>query len=316
LKIKDLIGRYVQFLKEQKGYSKHTLRSYHADLNQFLAFLVSKGISDDTERGASSAGSVSYPMIREYLGALFGQYRRSTIARKLSAIRSFFVFLERQGYIQENPAAEVGTPKLERAIAEHLTVDDVFRLLEAPEKQPPMGIRDLAILEVLYSSGIRVSELEGLNVGDVDFGERLVKVTGKGNKERIVPIGRQALRALRGYLEATEEIRRRTPMGPTKPPLFVNTRGGRLTARSIARIMKRYARASRLGPETSPHSLRHAFATHLLDGGADLRAVQELLGHESLTTTQRYTHVSLDRLMEVYDKAHPRSRGKNQEPVG
>ena len=247
-------------------------------------------------------------VIRAYLGSLYGQFRRSTIARKLSAVRSFFLFLERKGLTKWNPAADIATPKLEKYMPTYLLVDEVFRLLERPEKEKPLGLRDLAILEVLYSCGFRVSELEALTISSIDFDERLVRVIGKGDKERIVPIGRQALQAVRNYLEATQYLRRRNVYISWDEPLFINFRGGALSGRSIGRIIKKYAIESGLTADVSPHSMRHTFATHLLDGGADLRAVQELLGHESLSTTQKYTHVSLDRLMEVYDKAHPRSQ--------
>jgi integrase/recombinase XerC len=210
--------------------------------------------------------------------------------------------------VETNPAVETGTPKLEKYIPTYLPVDDVFRLLERPRRDKPLGLRDLAILEVLYSCGLRLSEVEALDITSIDFAERLVRVMGKGNKERIVPIGRIALRAIGNYLEATRAVRRKAGSDSESGPLFINNRGGRLSGRSIARIVKRYARESGLTSEISPHSMRHTFATHLLDGGADLRSVQELLGHESLSTTQKYTHVSLARLMEVYDKAHPRSK--------
>jgi integrase/recombinase XerC len=183
----------------------------------------------------------------------------------------------------------------------------MFRLLEGPDRARPLGLRDLAILEVLYSCGIRVSELAGLNLSSIDFDQRLVKVLGKGNKERIVPIGRKALRAIQDCVEATLPLRKKTQRDPQDEPLFINFRGGRLTTRSIGRVVKKYASQCGLMTEITPHSLRHTFATHLLDGGADLRSVQELLGHVSLSTTQKYTHVSLEKLMEVYDKAHPRS---------
>jgi integrase/recombinase XerC len=183
----------------------------------------------------------------------------------------------------------------------------MFRLLEGPDRAKPLGLRDLAILEVLYSCGIRVSELSGLNLSSIEFDQRLVKVLGKGNKERIVPIGRKALRAIQEYVEATLPLRKKVQGEPQDEPLFINFRGGRLTTRSIGRVVKKYASQCGLMTEITPHSLRHTFATHLLDGGADLRSVQELLGHVSLSTTQKYTHVSLEKLMEVYDKAHPRS---------
>jgi integrase/recombinase XerC len=184
----------------------------------------------------------------------------------------------------------------------------MFRLLDRPDREKPLGLRDLAILEVLYSSGIRVSELAGLNWSSVDFDQRLVSVVGKGNKERIVPIGKEALKALRAYWEASLPVRKKAGMDSRNSPLFLNYRGGRLSTRSIGKIVKKYGLEGGLMVDITPHSLRHTFATHLLDGGADLRAVQELLGHVSLSTTQKYTHVSLDKLMEIYDKAHPRSK--------
>jgi integrase/recombinase XerC len=296
------MDQFILYLKEQRGYSDHTIRSYQSDLHQFADFLEA-GDAD----GAPCA-SVDVRRIREYLGDLHGRNQRSTIARKLSAIRSFFRFLERRNVGADNPAAEVASPKLEKPIPIYLPVDDVFRLLDRPEGRSFLDLRNLAILEVLYSTGLRVSELVSLNVESVDGSERLVRVVGKGRKERIVPIGRRALCALGDYMDASRSLRRRTKKDSSTAPLFINQRGGRLSARSMARILKRYARESGLPPEISPHSMRHTFATHMLDGGADLRSVQELLGHASLSTTQKYTHVSLDRLMEVYDKAHPRSK--------
>ena len=304
----DLIDKFIEYLRDQKRYSQHTIRNYQIDLSQFSEFLVSKGILQDGRNSGIDIGAIDSQVIRVYIGSLFGRFRRSTIARKLSAVRSFFLFLERKGLSKGNPAADISTPKLEKYIPNYLPVDDVFRLLEIPERKKPMGLRDLAILEVLYSCGFRVSELEALTISCIDFDERLVRVIGKGDKERLVPIGKQALRAIRNYLEATRYLRQRNGGNSLDGPLFINFRGGPLTGRSIGRIIKRYARQSGLMSEISPHSMRHTFATHLLEGGADLRSVQELLGHESLSTTQKYTHVNLDRLMEVYDKAHPRSR--------
>jgi integrase/recombinase XerC len=306
--ISDQIGVFISYLRDQKGYSKHTLRNYLIDLTQFSEFLVKReALPQDDQKLDLDMDAIDALVIREYLGSLFGRYERSTIARKLSAVRSFFIFLEKKGMVRANPAGDVATPKLEKYIPVYLPVDDVFRLLERPDRKKPLGLRDLAILEVLYSCGIRVSELEALDISGVDFEGRLVTVIGKGNRERIVPIGRIALKAVRDYLEATRGLRKGDGYDSRDAPLFINFRGGRLSGRSIGRIIKRYATESGLNPEISPHSMRHTFATHLLDGGADLRAVQELLGHASLSTTQKYTHVSLDRLMEVYDKAHPRS---------
>ena len=308
--ISDQIGVFIAYLRDQKGYSQHTIRNYRIDLTQFSEFLVSREALPDGQEVDQDMEAIDALVIREYLGSLFGRFARSTIARKLSAVRSFFLFLEKKGIVMTNPAGDIATPKLGKYIPVYLPVDDVFRLLERPDRKKPLGLRDLAILEVLYSCGIRVSELEALDISGVDFEGRLVTVIGKGDRERIVPIGRIALKAVRNYLEATRNLRKGDGNDSQDGPLFINFRGGRLSGRSIARIIKRYAAESGLSPEISPHSMRHTFATHLLDGGADLRSVQELLGHASLSTTQRYTHVSLDRLMEVYDKAHPRSRQK------
>jgi integrase/recombinase XerC len=302
------VEEFVDYLRSQRGYSAHTLRNYHIDLRQFLEFLKEKkGIGKDEDMEGAGA-EVDYQDVREYLGRLFGRYKRSTIARKLSAIRSYYAFAEKMGLTESNPAADISTPKLERTIPGYLPVDEMFSLLEGPDRSKALGLRDLAILEVLYSCGLRVSELAGLNLGSVDFAERLVKVLGKGNKERIVPIGRKAIAALRAYLDSSTALRRKAGVHAESGALFMNFRGGRLSTRSIGKLVKRYGRESGLMAEISPHALRHTFATHLLDGGADLRSVQELLGHVSLSTTQKYTHVSLDRLMEVYDKAHPRSK--------
>jgi len=304
----DLIEQFIEYLRHQKRYSLHTIRNYQIDLRQFSEFVALREARSEGENSDPGIGMIDSQVIRTYLGSLYGRFRRSTIARKLSAVRSFFLFLERKGLTKRNPAADIATPKLEKYMPTYLLVDEVFRLLEGPEREKPLGLRDLAILEVLYSCGFRVSELEALTISSIDFDERLVRVIGKGDKERIVPIGRQALQAVRKYLAATRYLRRRNVYISRDEPLFINFRGGALSGRSIGRIIKKYAIESGLTADVSPHSMRHTFATHLLDGGADLRAVQELLGHESLSTTQKYTHVSLDRLMEVYDKAHPRSQ--------
>lgn len=303
----DLIDQFIEYLSNQKRYSLHTIRNYQIDLRQFSEFVALREEGSEGENSDPGIGMIDSQVIRTYLGSLYGRFRRSTIARKLSAVRSFFLFLERKGLTEWNPAADIATPKLGKYMPTYLLVDEVFRLLERPERGKPLGLRDLAILEVLYSCGFRVSELEGLTISSIDFDERLVRVIGKGDKERIVPIGRQALQAVRNYLKATQYLRGRNLDTSWGEPLFINFRGGALSGRSIGRIIKKYAIESGLTADVSPHSMRHTFATHLLDGGADLRAVQELLGHESLSTTQKYTHVSLDRLMEVYDKAHPRS---------
>ena len=299
-----LVDTFIDHLRSERGYSDHTLRNYGIDLKQFLDFLRQK--RELAGGGYLDPESVDFAVIREYLGSLFGNYKRTTIARKLSSLRSFLYFLEKKGIHSGSSAADISTPKQEKYIPAYLPVDEMFRLLEGPDREKPLGLRDLAIMEVLYSCGIRVAELAGLNLSSIDFEQRLVRVMGKGRKERIIPIGRQAVRAVRDYLEGTGSLRQKMSGDGREEPLFLNYRGGRLTTRSITRIIKRYGMECGLMTEVTPHSLRHTFATHLLDGGADLRSVQELLGHVSLSTTQKYTHVSLDRLMEVYDKAHPR----------
>ncbi len=293
----EWIDRFIAHLAAERGCSEHTVRAYRIDLDQFRSFV---------EEGAVRGPVIDFRTLRDYIGSLHGRYKKTTVSRKLSAVRSFLTFLERRGLQADNPGADLASPKQGKPIPVHLPVDDMFRLLEGPDCGDPLGLRDRAILEVLYSCGLRVSELAGLDLEDVDAEQRLVRVTGKGNKERVVPVGGTALRAVERYLEAVRPLRRRVWPDPDRGPLYLNHRGGRLTVRSMARIVKRYALAAGLDPDVSPHALRHTFATHLLEGGADLRSVQELLGHESLSTTQKYTHVTLDRLMAVYDKAHPR----------
>jgi len=303
----DLNERFIEYMRIQRGYSAHTLRNYRIDLRHFRDFLADRRGIKEEEKALMDIGKIDPLFIRDYMGSLFGGYNRRTIARKISCLRSFFNFLDRSGISRGNPVADISTPKQGRYIPSYLPVDEMFKLLEGPDRETPLGLRDLAIMEVLYSCGIRVAELAGLNVTDIDFDGRLIKVLGKGNKERIVPIGRKALDAVRSYSEAVIPLRKKALADHGKSiPLFINSRGGRLTTRSVGSIIKKYSMASGLLTDISPHSLRHTFATHLLDGGADLRSVQEMLGHMSLSTTQKYTHVSMDRLMAVYDKAHPR----------
>ena len=300
--INDLIEGFLDYLRSRRGYSHNTVRNYEIDLRQFIKYLEANDID------AEDFGSIDFRMIRGYLGGLYKRYKKTTISRKLSAIRSFFYYIERNGLNEGNPAAEISSPKQGSYIPEYLNVDDMFRLLEALKPETPLDARNLAIIELLYSCGIRVSELTGLNVPDIDFNQNLVRVIGKGNKERIVPAGKKALGAVKNYIESTRGLRKKVrDAGQTgKDPLFLNNRGGRLSSRSVSKIIKKYVTECGLVSGITPHSLRHTFATHLLDSGADLRSVQEMLGHVSLSTTQKYTHVTLDKLMAVYDKAHPR----------
>lgn len=299
------IDEYLRALAIEENASAHTLRNYGSDLRQLRAFFLARGIAVDTARGEVRPQDVDILALRTFLTDLLRKNRKSSVGRKLSAVKGFFRFLLRRGVIAGDPTAGVATPKKEQQLPVHLTVDDMFRLLDSPPADTPAGRRDRALLEVLYSCGLRVSELVGLDWADVDSSLALVRVRGKGGKERLVPIGRTALDALAAYRACIPDLcpRRRRD----ERAVFVNCRGGRLTTRSVARLVDRYVLRSGIAAKASPHALRHSFATHLLNAGADLRAIQELLGHASLSTTQKYTHVNLDQLMSVYDKAHPRA---------
>jgi len=290
------IATFIQYLKAERNASPHTLEAYDRDLQQFADFIRKEfGESFRIEQ-------ITHLHIRRYLASVHKELAKSSVGRKLAAIRSLFRFLLRRGILEKNPAELVSSPKREKKLPFHLDIDEVTTLVEAPEAITPLSIRDRAILETLYSSGLRVSELTGLNIGGADLVAGSVKVLGKGGKERIVPLGSKAVKALEEYLDlrGCREL---------NAPLFLNSRGGRLTRRSVARIVDRYMIHLETMKKASPHTLRHTFATHLLEGGADLRAIQEMLGHASLSTTQKYTHVSIDRLLEVYDKAHPKAKG-------
>lgn len=300
----ELVTSFLRYLHTEKGYSNHTVRNYDSDLRQFIRFVATK---KGLEGNIPDIDIIDYKLIRSYLGELFDTSRRTTIARKLSALKSFFRFLELRGFCPSNPASEIATPKQEKYIPTYIPIDDMFAMLEKPDREKESGLRDLAILELLYSSGLRVSELVNLNLEHLDFKARLVRVSGKGGKERILPVGRKAITALSEYLEHTAQQRKKAGYSRCQGPLFLNYMGGRLSSRSVHRLVKRYSRECGITTEISPHSIRHTFATHLLDGGADLRSIQELLGHVNLSSTQKYTHVSIDKLMEVYDKSHPRS---------
>ena len=285
---------FLNFLKTEKGASDHTTKNYGIDLREFRKFLAEKDLKE-----------VTYLDIRSFLAFLKDRgYSKSSIARKLACLRSFFKYLVRENILSQNPAAGIATPKKEKRLPSFLNPDEITKLLEAPAKPSWEEKRDKAILEMLYSSGIRVSELVGLNHDDLDFFGGLARVRGKGKKERVVPVGQVALRCLRDYLDKKPP---REGAHAIKKPLFVSRLGGRLTDRSVRRMILKYVKRTGLGKEISPHTLRHSFATHMLDRGADLRSVQELLGHASLTTTQIYTQVSVERLKEIYRHAHPRA---------
>lgn len=288
------IKAFSAFLSDERNVSPHTLEAYRRDIGQFAVFVTA-------EKGEHAvAGDVDHLLLRRYLALLGKNLKKSSIGRKLAAIKSFFHYLQRQGIISGNPAELIATPKKENRLPFHLNIDQATTLVEAPGGGEPRALRDRAVLELLYSSGIRVSELTALNVGDLDLAAGMVRVMGKGRKERIVPVGSKAVAAVGDYL-----LERGNPPGVS--PLFLNSRGARINRRSVARIVDLHVGKISAFRNISPHTLRHTFATHMLEGGGDLRAIQELLGHASLSTTQKYTHVSIDRLMEAYDKAHPKA---------
>jgi integrase/recombinase XerC len=303
--VEDLIEQYGAHLRVERNLSRHTLRNYLSDLKQFRRFLLEKEFCQDKEKKIS-VREVDLLIIRAYLGMLAKVCRRSSIGRKLAALKGFFRFLAREQLIACDPVSTIATPKQEKPLPAFLSVDDVFRLLGTRQGIGILEVRDRAILEVLYSTGVRVSELVGLNWSDIDSQLGIIRVIGKGSKERIIPIGEMALQALRDYGMEQEQKLRRKSKG--EAPVFLNRRGGRITTRSVARIVEKRLRTAGIPIRVGPHGLRHTFATHLLNSGADLRVIQELLGHASLSTTQRYTHVNLDQLTAVYDRAHPRAK--------
>lgn len=295
----------------ERNLSPLTRTHYLIDLKQFKSFLEMQHAAL-LQRGDEGLMAVDYLVIRSFLGALHRRkLSKTTIGRKVAALRAFFNFLLREGRIRTNPAALVQTPRAEKTVPRFLSVDDTNTLLNAPGPSGVKGLRDRAILELFYSAGIRLSELTGLNLDAIDDAQALIRIHGKGRKVRIVPVGRPALAALKEYLEK-REAPAHPVADPSGCPVFLNGRGGRLSSRSVQRMVDRAVLASGIGRKISPHALRHSFATHLMDAGADLRSIQEMLGHESLSTTQKYTAVSVSRLMEVYDKAHPKARGGPQ----
>lgn len=289
--MRRFIDKFINYLKVEKNAAEHTIKNYTIDLNAFSLFLADTDIAQ-----------IDHLALRRFLAELRSKaYSKRTIARKLASLRSFFKFLYREGYIKSNPVTAISSPKLDKKLPKFLDVNKITKVILKPDINTDAGLRDRAILETLYSTGIRVSELVGLDLSDVDFISGVIKVFGKGSKERVVPIGDEALNAVRRYNDKKNKREK------TKDAVFLNNRGGRLTDRSVRRMLDKYIKACAIEEKISPHSFRHSFATHLLDRGADLRSVQELLGHMNLSTTQIYTHVTMDRLKSVYDKAHPRA---------
>ncbi len=312
--MRELIEDYLEHLELERHLSTHTLRAYRGDLESFHAFLA-----DYLNRDAATLRprEVETVAVRAFLASLTRQgLSRKSQARRLSAVRSLFRFACRRERLEANPAAPVRTPKQEKKLPRHLRPGEVENLVEAPTADDSLSCRDRAILELLYATGLRVGELVSLDWREIDLSERTLRVLGKGGKERMVPFGRHAAQALREWLEEWEVLRAPYEGGQAKDdgraePVFLNFRGGRLSDRSVRRVIDRHLPAAGISQGVHPHMLRHSFATHLLEGGADLRAIQELLGHASLSTTQRYTHVELERLLNTYREAHPRARRKD-----
>ncbi len=294
------LSSFEDFLSSERNYSKHTLKAYLADIKEFGLVLKEMNLISP-ENGDIDFLNMDETPVRVFISKLYKKNKKVSKSRKIASVRTFFEFLIRRGEMKSNSAKLVPSPKGEKMLPTFLTVDEVVKLVETPGSDNAYESRDRAILELLYSCGLRVSELVGINLNDLDLESMSVKVLGKGNKERLVPLGSKASSAIKIYLI------QRLDLKPKEDYLFANSRGGRLTTRSIDRIIKKYAAISGIPKNISPHVLRHTFATHLLGGGADLRAIQEMLGHKSLSTTQRYTHTSVEKLMEIYDKTHPRA---------
>lgn len=325
------IRRFIEYLRFNRNASEHTARAYESDLGQFVTAVAT---SQQRRRPSLTPSDFSPDNVRLYLGVLFRDgASRATAARKLAAVRAFSRWMRREGLLEEDPSALAATPKREQKIPLHLSVEEMAKLLDTPDRTGPLGRRDQAILELFYASGLRLSELTGLDIDDVNLNARMVRVLGKGRKQRLVPMTQTATEAIRTYLKdrdlmlrggllpssADEELPRatrspqrippkRTRAGRIEHPLFLNYRGERLSARSVHRLVKKYMALCSARFGISPHALRHSFATHLLEQGADVRGIQELLGHAQLSTTQRYTHINAAHLIEVYRQAHPRAR--------
>ncbi|GIP36801.1 tyrosine recombinase XerC [Paenibacillus sp. J31TS4] len=291
------IEAYLQYLQAERNASSHTLINYRNDLEQFAAFLKQKQVSRFAE--------VTYLLVRMYLAKLNEQeYAKRSVSRKLSALRSFFLFLVREGELASSPFQFIRTPKQEKKLPQFLYVAQMEALLNAPDRETPLGLRDLALMELLYASGLRVSELTGMNLSSIDLDNGIALVFGKGAKERYVPVGEPAVRAIRMYLAIA---RPQLAKSPAEQAMFLNARGTRLTARSVRRVLDKYIDGLAGVEHVTPHTFRHSFATHMMEAGADLRTVQELLGHVNLSTTQVYTHMTKDHLQTIYNQAHPRA---------
>jgi integrase/recombinase XerC len=306
--MEQLLTQFLEHLRYERNLSEHTLRNYASDLEQFFDYLAPTHPKTG-KRTEPEITAIDHITIREWLATLHSaQKQKTSIARKLAALRTFFQFLVREGMLEMNPAKLVSTPRLEKKLPVHLSIEEAVKFVETPNLDTGLGKRDRSMLELMYATGVRVAELTKINLGHIDFKNRLIRVTGKRRKERIVPFGEPALEALKNYLAVREGFLDAAPVSQREPEaLFLNYQGTRITTRSVGRMVEKYIRICAGRYDISPHALRHSFATHLLDSGADLRDIQELLGHARLSTTQIYTHVSMEKLIKVYDKAHPKA---------
>jgi len=303
--LEELLKQFFQHLRYERNVSQHTLRNYSSDLEQFRDYLLVKGKVSDIP-----VSEIDHLTIREWMASLHADHKKTSVARKLASLRTFFQFLVREGVQENNPAKLVATPKVERKLPTHLSAEDTIRFIETPDLNTDLGRRDRAILEFLYATGMRVGELVGLNLKDINFREKLVRVTGKRKKQRILFFGDPALQSLMFYLNETRPtfLNNCPPTERDEQAVFLNYQGTRITTRSVGRLVDKYIKlCTEINRDISPHSLRHSFATHLLDQGMDLRQIQELLGHVRISTTQIYTQKKKKKLIEVYDKSHPKA---------
>lgn len=301
------IPKFIRYLEVERGASENTLLAYESDLRQFAMFLIDL---DARFQDASRIGKIRATHLKHFFAELFDWLAPSSLERKISALRSFFNYLVEKNILEDNPALAIEMPKKSKKLPEIFTVDEIFRILDSAFASEKLGLRNRAIWELFYSSGLRVSELVGLDLHNLSMEKREIRVFGKGAKERIVPVSEPAMEALQHWLPYRTELLTKHPEEADEKALFLNYRGGRLSRRGVEKMVDNIMLSIGEGRKIGPHVLRHTFATHMLDGGADLRSIQELLGHRSLSTTQKYTHVSMDHLMDVYDKAHPRANEK------
>jgi integrase/recombinase XerC len=311
--LEQAIRKFTMHMEVERNLAPNTRKNYLIDIGQFQKF-IEKNYAPALDSGSESLKNIDHLMIRAFLGSLYREkLKKVTMSRKVTALKTFFNYLLREGMVKNNPAEMIQAPRGEKYIPVFLSIDEMEALLKTEGTPGEVLLREKAIVELFYSSGVRLSELLGLNMGDIDFSQGLMKVRGKGRKERIVPIGDPALAALRDYIESRGDLSGGGRHRGSNDPVFAGKKGVRLNARTVARILDKMVVMSGLKRKISPHVLRHTFATHMMEAGADLRAIQELLGHESLSTTQKYTSVSVGRLLDVYDKAHPKAKKTGSE---